>query len=144
MRNKKAWIKIAEVFICVLIVGSLFTVSLIGKDNQKSDLSSQIEIVQESLLHRVQLNDSLREEIIELGSIPKESNEAGFPQELNKTLEQINLNILKCEYKICAVGENCVLNDEPKRREVFVKSVIISSTKQTFKPRSLNIFCWEK
>lgn len=144
MKNKKGWIKLAEVFISILIIGSILAFSVSSNYGSRNDFRTQIEMQENSLLNKVQLNDSLREEIINLEGIPKESNEVGFPSLLNSTLGEINSNQMECVYKICDVDASCALEVNPIEKEISARSAIISSSRQEFKPRSLNLFCWEK
>ncbi|MBT4651748.1 hypothetical protein HOC13_04485 [Candidatus Woesearchaeota archaeon] len=143
MRNKKGWIKLAEAFISILIIGAILAFSVSSGFDSSDDFRLQIETQQNSLLNGIQLNESLRGDIISL-SIPKESNEIGFPSLLNSSLSEINSVGLECVYKVCSANLDCSLGSEPVEKEIYAKSVIISSDRQIFNPRSLNLFCWEK
>jgi hypothetical protein len=144
MRGKKGWLKLAEAFISILIIGSILAFSVSSGFESSNDFRFQIETKQNSLLNSVQLNESLRSEIVSLVGIPKESVEAGFPSLLNSSLIEINSGDLNCVYKICAAGTSCGLDSDPLEKEIHAKSVIISSSLETFSPRSLNLFCWEE
>jgi len=144
MSNKKGWIKMTEAFLSILIIGSLLTFSVSSNSNRNQGLGEQIEMQEVSLLNYVQLNKSLRSEIINLAGIPVQSNEMEFPSLLNVSLNEIESPQISCLYKICSPEDNCFLDAEPSEKEIHARSVIISSYEQTFKPRILNIFCWEK
>jgi len=141
--KKKGWIKLAEAFIAILIVGGLLVVMISERIELRKDLSNVIEINQNSLLDKVQINNSLRAEVLELNETPKESNEAYFPPLLKLTLNQINTNFTFCKYKICSADKDCLLNDMPNEKEIYIKTRIISSNQEIYNPRSLNLFCWE-
>ncbi len=142
--KKKGWMKLAEAFIAILIIGGLLTAMMAQRTELKKDLVSTIELQQASLLDRVQINDSLRAEVLELSELPKESGEVGFPSLLNLTLRQINTNLTSCKYKICAIGQDCILTNIPEKKEVYIKSRIISANQEIYNPRNLNLFCWTK
>lgn len=142
--KKKGWIKLAEAFISILIIGSLLTIMINERNNFQEDFSHRIETHQTSLLNLVEINESIRAEILELSEIPKESSESEFPSILNSTLSQINTNLINCEYKICIPEAECLLNNMPNKKEIYIKSRIISANQEIYNPRILNLFCWEK
>jgi hypothetical protein len=144
MKNKKGWLKMAEAFISILLIGTLLAFAISEKSGVNEENYNRIHLQERNLLSKIQLNESIREEVLSLSSIPKESSESGFPSMLNSTVNEINSNGLECMYKICDTGEDCSLNSEPVKKELFGESIIIYSTKTTFNPRSLNLFCWEK
>jgi len=142
--KKKGWIKLAEAFISILIIGSLLTFMISERRDLQEDFSHRIELHETSLLNLVQTNDTIRSEILELNEIPKESNESDFPTVLNSTLSQINTNLINCEYKICSPEEDCLLTNMPDKKEIYINSRIISANQEIYNPRSLTLFCWEK
>lgn len=142
--KKKGWIKLAEAFISILIIGSLLAVMITERRGLQEDFSHRIEVHQTSLLNLIQINETIREEVLELVDIPKESGEVGFPPVLNSTLSSINTNLIECFYKICAPGEDCLLENMPNEKEIYINSRIISANQEVYNPRNLNLFCWEK
>lgn len=142
--KKKGWIKLAEAFISILIIGSLLTVMISERRNLQEDFSHRIQLHQISLLNFVQVNESVRAEILELNETPKESTQVSFPIKLNSTLSQINSDLIKCEYKICLPEQDCLLDNIPQKKEIYIHSRIISANQEIYNPRSLNLFCWEK
>ncbi|MFA5953541.1 MAG: hypothetical protein WC812_03035 [Candidatus Pacearchaeota archaeon] len=143
-KKKKAWIKIFEAFISlVFIVSIMFTVSYTEKVN-KYDLPNRVQEKQIEILHLIQVNDSLRKEILNVTQIPIESNETGFPEDLINLANDSIPESLECILKICHPESNCELNYYPEEREIYTQNVIISSSINQFNPRKLSIFCWEK
>ena len=130
MRNKKAWLRIIEAFIAILIVASvlLFTIT----KAPKPDRTEEIHKMQRSILEQVASNDALREEIIK--------NDA------TNTSSFINFIVDKkweVRIKICEIVDICKMDDYVEK-EIYVDEILISSTLQEYQPKKLKLFMWEK
>lgn len=138
MKNKKGWIKIVEAFISIMLVASIFLIVLNKGPENKDDDFSRIHEAEIAILREIQLDNGLRNEILDAqeSSLPIEWN--GFPAEKVP-------NYLDCVAKICDVDDSCMLQNPPQT-DIYSESVIISTTLQTvvFDPRQLKLFCWKK
>jgi len=142
-KNKKAWIKIVESFIAILMIVSVLSI-IVMKDLVRRPDASEIVYEEEfHILQKIQVNSSLRQDIIELNPIPMESTNPSFPFDLEIILNSTSLVNLNCSLKVCIPGSGCVLSDPISEKEIYAKSIIISSDRNTYNPRELAIFCWK-
>jgi len=142
MRNKKAWIKIFEAVIAVLLIASVLLVVL-GQDSvKKDDDSLEIYKVEISILREIQLNNSLREDILGIVSLPVEWDDFNS-QGLGEIKEKINSktpDYLSCRAMLCEMIADCIL-DNWSGGEVYVQSIAITANLTTYSPRQLKLFC---
>lgn len=141
-RNKKAWIKIAEAFIAILMIVSALSIILISDLVRKDDGSDQIHEQEFYILQKIQFNSSLRSEILDISTLPIESTSPSFPFNFTLILNSTELRNLNCSLKVCIIGDSCVADNLPSNKEVYARSIIINSDLDTYDPRELSIFCW--
>jgi len=144
-KNKKGWIKIVEAFTSILLIAGILLI-ILNRVDVTIDISQQIYDSEYAILREIQLNDSLRDEILSL-TIPLdgiEDNSPGFPKEINVTIDKRKPDHLGCEAKICQIDGNCILNLPPINRDIFVQSAIITANLDTYSRRELKLFCWNK
>lgn len=139
MKNKKAWLRIVEAFMAILIVTSVILVMITRAPS--TEKSEEVHKMQRAILRQVSLNESLRAEILtaEIGSEPEKTN--AF------------INSTKPGYwdfivKVCEIEDICGMENykgEPDK-DVFAEEVLISSSIEPleFAPRKLKFFVWEK
>ena len=130
MRNKKAWLRIIEAFIAVLIVASVLLITITNAP--KPDRTEEIYKMQRSVLEQVASNDSLREEIINNDA----TNTLGF-------ITSIIDPKWEARIKICEISDICKMDDYVEK-DVYVDEILISSTLQEYNPKVLKLFMWEK
>ena len=144
IKNKKGWLKIAEAFVAILLIAGIVLIVINKESNQQSeDVSSLVKDVETGILRKVQLNETLRTEILGTSG---EVNWTMFPTQAPNTKAAIENNIpayLSCEAKICDVSGPCVLT-QAQNKNIYVESAMITSTLSTFKPRMLKLSCLEK
>ena len=144
MKNKKAWIKIMEAFISILFI-ILVISSIFYKQNLKEqDLSSQIKEKEFEILHLIETNESLRQEILNVSEVQTEINDENFPNVTKNYFNNQTPNALECSLKICSPGEICELNSIPEKKDIYIQSILITSTKEVYNPLKLNSFCWRR
>lgn len=145
-RHKKGWIRIVEAFVAILLIAGIVLVVVEQDQNRREDVSSRIYGSIISLIREIQLDNNLRTEIINIqdSGLPVEWEEfnASAPQTLAKIIEKTP-GYLECVGKICATNDQCLLANSPDKT-IYAESVIISSNLQTYRPRILKLFCWEK
>ncbi len=131
MKSKKAWLRIVEAFIAVLLVASVLII-LAVRTPQKQDKTENIHEIQRGILEQVSLNDSLRAEI--LGS-----NKAGTELYINKNLPAyLNFTI-----RICETGEVCGMTYYIEK-EIYADEILITANLTSYQPKKLKFFVWEK
>jgi hypothetical protein len=144
-KNKRGWIKILEAFLAItFVIGVLTILSLNHNKVVEDTFNSRIQGEQADILYIIQTNNSLRNEVLSVSEIPLESNENGFPENLNNTFVGIIPNNLECVLKICLVDSNCELNSYPEEKEIYVEKSIISSSQEVYNPTKLVVFCWRR
>jgi hypothetical protein len=141
--KKRGWIKIVEAFIAVILVAGVLLIVISQGYIGKKDISSQVYDIEISVLREVQLNDTLRDDV--LGAVPPiESDDSGFPQRI---IDKINSRVpefLECKSKICWLNESCDLDESPKKN-VYAEAVAITTSLETPKEeqlKKLKLFCW--
>jgi len=138
-KNKKGWIRIAEAFIAVLLVIGI-AIIVVGGGIQIEGISEKVYDVEISILREIQLNNTLREEIL-LTSGTIELNDSSLKTQ-NKIIAKTP-RWLECIAKICPPESWCLLGGESEK-SIYAQSVLITSTLDIFNPRQLKLFCWEK
>ena len=139
-KNKKGWIKVMEAFIAIAI---LLAVLLLIVQNEKFEAKeiSKINKMQDSFLKKVQINDSLRNEILQTDELPVQNNETGFPEKLNESTFDEFAPSIHCDTKICNHLENCYIEIE-KQQNIYVKSLIILANNTEYNPKNIVLSCY--
>lgn len=145
-KNKKGWIRIVEVFVAILLIAGVVLIVIKQDQTERNDSSSTIYNSMVSVLRDIELNNSLRNEIVNIqdSSLPVEWSE--FNVSAPQTLARITgktPSYLECVGKSCATDDVCLLS-QTQNKTIYAESVIISSNLQTYNPRQLKLFCWEK
>ncbi|MFH1607842.1 MAG: hypothetical protein ABIA78_01790 [archaeon] len=159
--NKKAWIKIVEAFVAILLITGVLLI-FINKGYIGENISSKVYDAQILILRGIQVNDNLRQDILI-------SNKSGYDPDISESplpiewddfedAEQRQLqnlkdkiieqtpNYLQCIAKICEPNDSCLLNDldKPSNKEIYAQPVTITANYEMFNPRQLKLFCWVK
>lgn len=130
MKNKKAWLRIVEAFMAVLIVASVLIILAVRVPKQ--DKTESIHNIQRSILEQISLNDTLRGEILQ----NKEDETRAF---VNKTLPvYLNFTI-----RICGVTEICGMPFYIEK-EIYGDEILITANLTSYQPKKLKLFVWEK
>ena len=138
-KNKKGWIRIAEAFIAVLLVIGI-AIIVVGGGIQIEGISEKVYDIEISILREIQLNNTLRGEILlTSGTI----NWTDLPSQTKSKIISKTPNWLECVAQICFPESPCLLGGESEK-SIYAQSVLITSTLDTFNPRQLKLFCWEK
>ena len=134
--QKKGWIRIIEAMVAILfITGVLLIIVSNNNESQENAFSDEIRELELSILREIQLNSSLRQDILSQSSVPE------------SVISKINSRTpayLECEAVVCLPEESCdlVLANDNRNKDIYAESVIISSTLETFNPKQLKLFCW--
>ncbi len=142
IKNKKGWIKIVEAFVAILLVAGVLLIVISQGYIGKKDISSQVYDVEISILREIQLDDALREEVLNV-TCPIEVTKDNVPQTWNRIHDRAP-SYLDCEAKICWMDEICELDEYPEK-DVYAQPVAITTILETPKEkqlRQLKLFCW--
>ena len=132
-KNRKAWTSVIEVFVSILLIAGIMAVVVNSNAIQKPKLSEQIYKDQALTLKIIQMDNSMRASVL--------NND--LSREINDSIKDTMPDYLKCEAKICVLNEGCNL-DEILEKDVFVKSVMITTNGEDYIPKELKLWCWER
>lgn len=143
MINKKAWIRIVEAFVAILLVLGVSLVMLGEGYVGKKDISKKVYDAELSILREIQLDDNLRNEIlsIETKNLPMSWENILFPKNVKDRVIKRIPNYLECYTKICELEKLCEL-DKPLLKDIYAQSVGIAANLTLYDPRQLKLFCW--
>lgn len=144
MKNKRGWIRIIEAFTAILIISGIILLVLSGQGLKSPDQSTVISNSEISILNGIQLNNTLRAEILATSGKVVWNN---FSTDAPQTQTYINdqrPSTLDCAAQICDQGSSCLFTNGIDDKSVYAESVTITSTISEFNPRVLKLFCWEK
>jgi len=135
MRNKKAWLRILEAFIAILLVAGVMFV-LYVRQPDSIDKFEGIYRIQESILDEIANNKALREDIlndrktIQIETFIQDRVPASFD----------------FDYEICIPEEICELSEYKgvEGKDIYSTERLITSSLEVFSPKKLKIFMWEK
>ena len=150
MVNKRGWIRIVEALVAVLLITGVLLVMINRDNNDSSDLSNKIYSLQLAILREIQLDDSLRDEILsakegEINALPivwKDFESEGLLNIKIRISERIP-DYLECEARLCELDNICSIQKDLDKN-IYSQSVAIVATKDYYNPRQLKLFCWTK
>ena len=133
-KNKKAWLRIVEAFLSILILAS-FLLVVVTKTPIR-DTNQEIHDIQRHILRQISLNDSLRESVLLENKL-----------EIKSFINKIKPIYWDFEIEICGVEDVCGMQQYPPEaveKEIYASEVLISSTTEKFEPKKLKLFVWIK
>ena len=140
-KNRRGWIKIAEAFFALLLV-AVVVIAVVSQISIKTaGHSSRILSVERGILKEIELNYTLRTEIINTEGIVEWES---FPIQTRGRIQSLTPNYLTCVAKICGPTDECVLDNENEifgDEDVYADSILIYSNLEKYNPRMLKIFC---
>ena len=142
IKNKKAWIRIVESFVAVLLIAAVL-LTVINQDIPvKKDNSETMYTTAGGVLKTVLLNDNLRKEIL---------TEDIEWSDTKVEIQKITPDYLRCVPAICLLvnKDACTLEvsgsiSPGEDVEVYTKSAIIIAEKKEYNPKIIKLFCWLK
>ncbi len=145
-KNKKGWVRIVESFMAVMLIMGIVIILVSSERLFPDEMALKAENAQAGILREIQLNDTLRGEIlgVDLNSrvVVGENNQL---TQLNRTLNNriVETFFEGCVAQICMPGNSCEYDgDKLKGKDVYAQSVLITADSSTFSPRILKLFCW--
>lgn len=143
IKNRKGWVKVLEVFVSILLIMGVIFFTL-NKGYVRKNLSDEVSEMELSILKQIQVNNSLREIVLN-AEIPSNFTDFNSSEllQIKNLVDKSKLSNLDCQTKICSLEEICI-TDEDTNKEIYAESVVISANLNIYSPRQLKIFCWEK
>jgi len=138
MVNKKGFIKIVEAFLSIMLLLGLILLAV--NNNRVSSKNSEYILQKESdILSQIQMNNTLRQIVVQTTDYSLTSNDTAFNSELaNYTKEDIiGYN---CYLKVCSPEGICNMNLN-SQKHIYAKEVLIVSSQSEYNPKKLKIFC---
>ena len=142
MKNKKSWIKLVEAFVAIIFIVGALSIVIYKENLKKENISQEIDKKQIEILHSIQENSALRLEIINSTTIPIDSNQIGFPSNTRNFLIEQTPSNMNCSLNICVPESECLLLNNPNNKEIYKRSIILTSTLEMYSPKKLSLFCW--
>jgi hypothetical protein len=144
MKNKRGWQKIVEAFLSILLIAGVLILVINQQNMQPSDSSSKFYNYEIYIIRGIEFNDSLRNEIISVSSLPSTSNNsATFPPDVNTQINATIPGSLLCAAEICNTNSTCGFWDNINK-DVYAQRIFITSSLQSYNPEQLKLFCWLK
>ena len=141
MKNRRGWIRIVEAFVAVLLITGVLLVIINEGYIGKKDISSKVYEIESSILREIQLNSSLRDEILEASGLPVNWDDSDFPEGVKDKINERTPEYLSCQAKICELESTCIL-DGNYEEDIYAESALITANLETFSPRQLKLFCF--
>ena len=123
IKNKRGWTSILEVFASILLIAGIITLVVNSNAIQKPKISEQIYKDQTLTLKIIQMDNDLRGKVI-VGTLTNTDIENIIPDYLDCNLNNIPANL--------------------EDKEIYAKSVLITTDMINYDPKELKLFCWEK
>lgn len=140
MIEKKGWIRIVEAFTAIILITGILLIMFSKDINKEESPSKRIFEQEQGILRHIELNNSLREEILSFNvdDLPVSLND--FSDILKNSINEKTPSYLSCDAKICKLGGECFSEDESSN-DIYVQKAIISSSLSSYSPRELTLFC---
>jgi hypothetical protein len=144
--NKKGWIRLVEVFIAIMLLTGVLLLVVTRNSSQNNTFREEMSKKELAILRDIELNNSLRTEILAIDSanfpVEWENFDSGL-QNVRDRITYLTPKNLECKAKICFMNENCIMEDS-SGEDLYAESVIISADVETYSPRQLKLFCMSK
>jgi len=137
IENKSGWMRIVEAFIMILLITGVFLI-ITDRESPK-DFSEEIYEMEQGILRGIQLNNSLRDSILNVVNLPIELE--AFPGNLKEEIISKTPSYLECKSKICTLNDDCLLSNSVAQN-IYTQEIIITATLEKYNPRKLKLFCW--
>lgn len=141
--NKRGWVKLVEAFLSVLLVGAILGIIINQQVTPNNGFSATISNYQVYMLRGIELNESLREDILGISPdyLPANWDSGSFPTSVKDRITNSTPGFLTCEAQVCKTNETCTFWGEIDKN-VYAQRIFIASTYSVYEPRQLKLFCW--
>jgi len=130
--NKKAWLRILEAFIGIMLVAGVL-IFVVSNQTTENSNSAYIEHLQSSILDEISLNESLRIAVLSKDIIT-----------INETINKRIPSNLEFDVKICELEQEVGCKAEYVEKETYNKDKIIVSNLTQYSPKKVRLTIWTK
>ena len=139
MKNKRAWIRIIEALVAILLIAGFLILILDNQKSESKDISSKIYASENAILREIQSNQTYREYILTITD-SVELND--FNSNLKNHIIQRIPTYLNCTAKICDFGSNPICDMNLGEKNIYARSIMIATDSITYNPKLVKLFCW--
>lgn len=132
-KQKRAWVKIFEAFVAILIIMGVLVVIVSKQNRANEDIEKEIVRIQSFILTQVSENDDIRNDVL------KNSTE-----KVNETIEKILPDRFNYTTRICEYDEICPMNIVIGNKDVYSDDVLIVGNLTSSNVLKLKLFLWEE
>jgi len=143
--NKKGWIRIVEAFLAAIFILVIAIVMINQQSLKQPDSSSIIYNSEISIIRNIEMNNTLRGEILNVIDLdlPLNSDNITFPSEVKVKISSLTPSFLSCGAQICNTNDSCNYWKNTKN-ELYSQDVLITANLTNYNPRKLKLFCTTK
>lgn len=135
IKNKRAWIRIVEAFIAIMLITGVLLVVINKGYVGKADISGKVYEAQIAVLREIELDEELREDILN-------SNLGETPESVKAKITQRIPDYLTCTSNVCKLDDVCYGDGIPIDKDIYSQSIAIAANLKKYSPRQLKLFCW--
>ena len=139
-KEKKAWVRIIEAFVAVLIILTAVLIIVDKTSREKPKVDSIIYEKEADILEVISKNESLR------GIMLNKDLSSGRVENIAKINEFIGKMIPSSwdfSTALCSIEDICNINT-PSDKNVYADEIIITGNSTFYRPRKLKLFVWMK
>jgi hypothetical protein len=141
VKGKRGWIKIIEAYLAIMLFMGLVFIIIQSQTFDKKT-TSIFEEDQFTIMKKIQSNETLRNEILNISILPQNNDMTSFPV-ITKNYFENEIGQKNCSLNVCEVNEPCFFYEDVKN-EVYSKDFIIFSNSTYYSPRKVNIVCYPR
>lgn len=130
MKDKKAWLKVMEAVIAILIIIGAVVFIMAGSAPKK-DISSIAYEKEKYILDLISKNYSLRSDILNNNNL-----------NVNNTIIKMIPLSWDFETRICGIDDLCEGLRTPIDREIYASEIVVTSVNTKYEPKKIRMFVW--
>ena len=135
-KDRKAWLRIIEAFLAILIIFGAVPV-ILSRQPEQADISEGVYERQRQILEVVSKNNDLRSEIINTTNTTNN-------EEIRLAISEMIPASWNFATKICDLDGFCAKPGTYENKNVYATEVLITSNLTMYNPKKLRFFVWGK
>ena len=136
INQKRGWIRILEATIAILLISGVLLV-MYSRSVDKVDISERVYSLQQEVLMDIALDSVLRDYALTDDELA-----------LDVFADTKMPNAFNFRVRVCALGTACKLNSTDviatRNKDIYVESIVIAGTHDTYDPKKVRLFVWEE
>jgi len=141
INDKNGWIRIVEVFLAILLIVGVLLIVINSQSFNGRDAGIEVYDMQISILRSIELNESLRSDILSATLPVHWSDFSDDLPNVKNVIEDKTFSSFTCQAELCEIDSSCLLVNS-NETTLYVQSLIIGSDLDTYSLRKLNLFCF--